>query len=85
MMVGPSGSGKSTAWRVLLMALERLEGVEGVAHVIDPKVCVYLLCTYIHVSVSGMLLLFRLYLKKICMEYWTPTLENGLMACSHTY
>ena len=37
MMVGPSGSGKSTAWRVLLEALERLEGVEGVAHVLDPK------------------------------------------------
>ena len=39
MMVGPSGSGKSMAWHVLLKALERLEGVEGVAHVIDPKVC----------------------------------------------
>ena len=38
MMVGPSGSGKSTAWRVLLKALENLEGIEGVAHVIDPKV-----------------------------------------------
>jgi dynein heavy chain 1 len=38
MMVGPSGSGKSLAWRVLLKALERLEGVEGIAHVIDPKV-----------------------------------------------
>ncbi|CAN7982336.1 unnamed protein product [Ixodes hexagonus] len=37
MMVGPSGSGKSTAWKVLLKALERLEGIEGVAHVIDPK------------------------------------------------
>ncbi|KAK6191509.1 hypothetical protein SNE40_003176 [Patella caerulea] len=37
MMVGPSGSGKSTAWKVLLKALERVEGVEGVAHVIDPK------------------------------------------------
>ena len=37
MMVGPSGSGKTVAWRVLLKALERLEGVEGVAHVIDPK------------------------------------------------
>lgn len=37
MMVGPSGSGKSTAWRTLLKALERIEGVEGVAHVIDPK------------------------------------------------
>ena len=38
MMVGPSGSGKSTAWRVLLKALEKVEGVEGVAHIIDPKV-----------------------------------------------
>ncbi|KAF2897192.1 hypothetical protein ILUMI_08986 [Ignelater luminosus] len=37
MMVGPSGSGKSSAWRVLLKALERFEGLEGVAHVIDPK------------------------------------------------
>eukprot|EP00112_Aurelia_sp_Birch-Aquarium-sp1_P013631 Seg2899.3 transcript_id=Seg2899.3/GoldUCD/mRNA.D3Y31 product="Dynein heavy chain cytoplasmic" protein_id=Seg2899.3/GoldUCD/D3Y31 len=37
MMVGPSGSGKSSAWRVLLKALERLEGVEGVSHVINPK------------------------------------------------
>lgn len=37
MMVGPSGSGKSTAWRTLLKALERYEGTEGVAHVIDPK------------------------------------------------
>ncbi|XP_038118676.1 dynein heavy chain, cytoplasmic isoform X2 [Culex quinquefasciatus] len=37
MMVGPSGSGKSTAWRVLLKSLERFEGTEGVAHVIDPK------------------------------------------------
>ena len=38
MMVGPSGSGKSTAWQVLLKALERVEGVEGVSHIIDPKV-----------------------------------------------
>ncbi|CAG0895372.1 unnamed protein product, partial [Cyprideis torosa] len=37
MMVGPSGSGKTAAWKVLLRALERLEGVEGVAHVLDPK------------------------------------------------
>lgn len=37
MMVGPSGTGKTNAWRVLLAALERLEGVEGVAYVIDPK------------------------------------------------
>ena len=38
MMVGPSGSGKSAAWTTLLQALERLEGVEGVSYVIDPKV-----------------------------------------------
>ena len=37
MMVGPSGSGKSMAWKILLKALERLEGVEGVSHIIDPK------------------------------------------------
>jgi len=37
MMVGPSGSGKSTAWTVLLKALERIEGTEGVSYVIDPK------------------------------------------------
>lgn len=37
MMVGPSGSGKSTAWKVLLRALERYDGMEGVAHVINPK------------------------------------------------
>jgi dynein heavy chain 1 len=37
MMVGPSGSGKTQAWQVLLEALERLEGVEGVKYVIDPK------------------------------------------------
>merc|ERR1719367_903543 len=37
MMVGPSGSGKSTAWKVLLAALERYDGREGVAHIIDPK------------------------------------------------
>ncbi|VDP02192.1 unnamed protein product [Soboliphyme baturini] len=37
MMVGTSGTGKSMAWRVLLAALQRVDGVEGVAHVIDPK------------------------------------------------
>ncbi|CAG8490206.1 1623_t:CDS:10, partial [Scutellospora calospora] len=37
MMVGPSGSGKSMAWKVLLQALERVEGQEGVSYVIDPK------------------------------------------------
>lgn len=37
MMVGPSGSGKTTAWRILLKALGRLDGVKGDAYVIDPK------------------------------------------------
>lgn len=37
MLVGPSGSGKSQAWQVLLAAMERLDGVEGTSHVIDPK------------------------------------------------
>jgi dynein cytoplasmic 1 heavy chain len=37
MMVGPSGTGKTNAWRVLLAALERLDGTEGIAYVIDPK------------------------------------------------
>ncbi|KAI5868419.1 cytoplasmic dynein heavy chain [Durotheca rogersii] len=38
MMVGNSGSGKSAAWRLLLDALQQVEGVEGVSHVIDSKV-----------------------------------------------
>jgi dynein heavy chain 1 len=38
MMVGNSGSGKSAAWKVLLQALQQVEGVEGVCHVIDSKV-----------------------------------------------
>ena len=38
MMVGASGSGKSTAWKLLLEALGKLDGVEGVSYVIDPKV-----------------------------------------------
>jgi dynein heavy chain 1, cytosolic len=38
MMVGASGSGKSTAWRILLEALGKQDGVEGVSYVIDPKV-----------------------------------------------
>ena len=37
MLVGPSGTGKSVAWHVLLAALEKFEGVEGVSYVIDPK------------------------------------------------
>ncbi|EWC45394.1 cytoplasmic dynein heavy chain [Drechslerella stenobrocha 248] len=38
MMVGESGSGKSSAWKVLLQAMQQVEGVEGVFHIIDPKV-----------------------------------------------
>ena len=38
MMVGNSGSGKSAIWRVLIKALQRVEGTEGVWHIIDSKV-----------------------------------------------
>ncbi|KAK0627667.1 dynein heavy chain, N-terminal region 1-domain-containing protein [Immersiella caudata] len=38
MMVGNSGSGKSAAWRLLLDALQKVERVDGVSHVIDSKV-----------------------------------------------
>ncbi|TWU76393.1 hypothetical protein ED733_006599 [Metarhizium rileyi] len=38
MMVGNSGTGKSAAWRLLLDALHKVEGIEGVSHVIDSKV-----------------------------------------------
>ncbi|TDH68981.1 hypothetical protein CCR75_000940 [Bremia lactucae] len=37
MLVGASGTGKSSAWRVLLSAMEVVDGVKGEAHVIDPK------------------------------------------------
>ncbi|KPI38240.1 Dynein heavy chain, cytoplasmic [Cyphellophora attinorum] len=38
MMVGPSASGKTSVWRVLQQALQRVDGIEGVHHLIDPKV-----------------------------------------------
>ncbi|KAK9369733.1 dynein heavy chain, N-terminal region 1-domain-containing protein [Lipomyces kononenkoae] len=38
MMVGESGCGKSSAWRILLRALQELEGTEGVFYIIDSKV-----------------------------------------------
>jgi dynein heavy chain 1, cytosolic len=38
MMVGSSGSGKSSIWKVLLQALQVVEGTEGVCHIIDSKV-----------------------------------------------
>lgn len=37
MLVGQSSSGKTMAWKALLKALEQLEKIEGVAHVIDAK------------------------------------------------
>ncbi|KAJ5828908.1 uncharacterized protein N7525_007161 [Penicillium rubens] len=38
MMVGKSGAGKSAAWKILLQAMQRVEGIEGVSHIIDSKV-----------------------------------------------
>ena len=38
MMVGQSASGKTEIWQVLQQALQKVEGIEGVYHVIDPKV-----------------------------------------------
>ena len=38
MMVGGSGTGKSDIWHVLLQAMQAVDNVEGVCHVIDPKV-----------------------------------------------
>ncbi|OEH78569.1 dynein heavy chain related [Cyclospora cayetanensis] len=38
MLVGETGTGKSAAWRVLLEAMEKVDGVKGVAYVLDPKV-----------------------------------------------
>ncbi|RMZ84735.1 hypothetical protein DV737_g982, partial [Chaetothyriales sp. CBS 132003] len=38
MMVGQSASGKATIWKVLQEALQKVDGIEGIHHVIDPKV-----------------------------------------------
>lgn len=38
MLVGPVGTGKSAAWRVLLEAMEKVDGVKGMSYVLDPKV-----------------------------------------------
>ncbi|KAL8439825.1 hypothetical protein Efla_004351 [Eimeria flavescens] len=38
MLVGPVGTGKSVAWRVLLDAMEKVDGIKGVSYVLDPKV-----------------------------------------------
>ena len=38
MMVGGSGSAKSAIWKVLLEAMQKVQGIEGVYHIIDAKV-----------------------------------------------
>ena len=37
MVVGPSGCGKSAAWKTLLDAQSRVEGIKGDSYIIDPK------------------------------------------------
>ena len=37
MMVGQSGTGKSAAWKILLEALQLMDGVKGESYIIDPK------------------------------------------------
>ena len=37
MVVGPSGCGKSAAWKTLLDAMTRVDGVKGESYIIDPK------------------------------------------------
>ena len=82
-MVGPSGSGKSMAWRVLLKALERLEGVEGVCHVIDPKVS-SLSLSLSPPHLQDIFLPNRPFPKRICMVSLILTLGNGRTASSLT-
>ena len=37
MMVGQSGTGKSAAWKILLEALQLIDGIKGESYIIDPK------------------------------------------------
>ena len=37
MLVGPTGVGKTSAWSILLEAMEVIDGVSGVSHIINPK------------------------------------------------
>jgi dynein heavy chain 1 len=37
MMVGPTGCGKSAAWKILLEAIEKLDGIKGESYIVDPK------------------------------------------------
>ena len=36
-MVGPTGCGKSAAWKILLEAIERIDGIKGESYIVDPK------------------------------------------------
>ena len=37
MLVGKTGCGKSAGWRVLLSALQKMDGIKGESYIIDPK------------------------------------------------
>eukprot|EP00919_Chromeraceae_sp_WS-2016_P001806 GHVR01004377.1.p1 GENE.GHVR01004377.1~~GHVR01004377.1.p1 ORF type:complete len:4168 (-),score=965.61 GHVR01004377.1:131-12634(-) len=37
MMVGPVGSGKTSAWRLLLDAMTKVDGIKGDSYIVDPK------------------------------------------------
>jgi dynein heavy chain 1 len=37
MMVGPTGVGKSAAWKLLLDCMERVDKIQGVSYIVDPK------------------------------------------------
>lgn len=37
MLVGPTGCGKTAAWKSLLSALTKLDGIKGESYIIDPK------------------------------------------------
>ena len=87
-MVGPSGSGKSTAWRVLLKALELHEGVEGVAHVIDPKAMTKeaLYGVLVNYFACTCYIIFQTYESADLFSnlFRIPTLANGAMVSSPT-
>eukprot|EP00915_Cephaloidophora_sp_WS-2016_P003568 GHVH01004823.1.p1 GENE.GHVH01004823.1~~GHVH01004823.1.p1 ORF type:complete len:3130 (+),score=435.75 GHVH01004823.1:30-9392(+) len=37
MLVGPVGTGKTSCWRVLLSAMEAMDGINGLCYVLEPK------------------------------------------------
>jgi len=78
MMVGPSGAGKTMAWRVLLEALERLEGVEGAHTSLTPRYAhtwlvwfVTLLTSHVGARLQAYALrFFRFFMTIITMFYY---------------